>query len=248
MVWNKINIFKKKEKSSEIYFSDDKNSFEQKDERKLEYEKAKKEYIDNTMNQAKQVHSWKMAFMLTFILMMISICYSFYLASRSTLIPYVIEVDETGNAKGINPVYEIAYNPSELTKEYFIRKLIYNSRTITLDNVTNGAFYTENMYFLSPVAKEKYHIFLTQDELTEKIKNGITRKITIVSLNKIAGTGNSYQARWNEESFDSTGNLFKTEKMLGTFILKASDNITLESARFNPLGIIIEDYILTKES
>ena len=32
MIWNKINILKKKEKSSEIYFSDDKNSFEKKDE------------------------------------------------------------------------------------------------------------------------------------------------------------------------------------------------------------------------
>ena len=98
------------------------------------------EYINNTVNQAKVIHTWKMAFFITSVMLSVSVCYSFYLAQRSTLIPYVIEVDETGNAKGINPAYQIAYNPTELSKDYFIRQLIYNSRTITLDNVTNGVF------------------------------------------------------------------------------------------------------------
>ena len=44
MIWKKRNIFKKREKSPDLYFSDDENYFEKKDERKLEYEKAKKEY------------------------------------------------------------------------------------------------------------------------------------------------------------------------------------------------------------
>ena len=242
------NLLKKNNSSGTIFVPDEKEKNKSKDERTLSYEKAKKEYLDNVMNQAKALNSWKMAFIFTFITMLISICYSFYLAQRSTLIPYVIEVDQTGNAKGINPAYQINYNPTELSKEYFIRQLIYKSRTITLDNVTNGSFYSQNMYFLSDIAKEKYHIFLKQDGLTEKIKQGLTRKVTINSLNKIAGTTNSYQARWFEEIFDSNGEYNKTVNMLGTFILKVDQPITLEIAQFNPLGIIIDDYNITKEN
>lgn len=241
-------LFKKNNSSGTFFVPDEKKKKESKDERILAYEKARREYLDNTMNQAKALNSWKMSFMLTFVLMILSVCYSFYLAQRSTLIPYVIEVDQTGNAKGINPAYQINYNPTELSKEYFIRELIYKSRTITLDNVTNGSFYSQNMYFLSDVAKEKYHVFLNQDGLTEKIKEGITRKVTINSLNKIAGTTNSYQARWTEESFDSTGEPDGMVKMLGTFILKVNQPITLQSAQFNPLGIIIDDYTITREN
>ena len=152
------NIFlKPKSKKSGTFFVPDKDKNETKDERVLAYEKAKGQYIDNTVNQAKTLHTWKMAFFVTFIMMSISICYSFYLASRSTLIPYVIEVDETGNAKGINPAYQIAYNPEELSKEYFIRELIYKARTITLDNVTNGTFYKNNMLWAWQYKNKQLH-------------------------------------------------------------------------------------------
>ena len=239
------NVFSKKNmRVSGTKIVPDKNS---KDKRVIEYEKAKMEYINNTVNQAKVIHTWKMAFFITSVMLSVSVCYSFYLAQRSTLIPYVIEVDETGNAKGINPAYQIAYNPTELSKDYFIRQLIYNSRTITLDNVTNGVFYKNNMYFLNQTAKEKYHQFIKVDNLTEKIKEGITRQVTISSINKIAGTDNSYQARWIEESFDSSGNAIGKVKMLGTFILKISQPTSLEKAHFNPLGIMIDDYTMTRD-
>lgn len=241
----KKSFLKKKEETSGAFNAPEEK---EKDGRKLEYEKAKMEYINNITNQAKALNSWKLAFFFTFLLAIISVSYSFYLAQRSTLIPYVIEVDETGNAKGINPVYQVAYNPEEMSKEYFIRELIYKSRTITLDNVLNGVFYKNNMYFLNPVAREKYHVFLKQDNLTEKIKEGITRQVTINSLNKIAGTNNSYQARWTEETFENTGASLGNQKMLGTFILKINQPTSLEKAHFNPLGIMIEDYTITKEN
>lgn len=239
------SVFSKKNKgASGAKNAPDENS---KNARTIAYEKAKMEYINNTVNQAKVIHTWKMAFFITAIMLSVSVCYSFYLAQRSTLIPYIIEVDETGNAKGINPAYQVAYNPDELSKDYFIRQLIYRSRTITLDNVTNGVFYKNNMYFLSQVAKEKYHKFLKEDKLTEKIENGLTRQITITSINKIAGTNNSYQARWFEETFDNTGISLGTQKMLGTFILQINQPTSLEKAHFNPLGIMINDYTMTKE-
>lgn len=235
----------KKNKESGAGFAPDK---EKKDSRTIAYEKAREEFLSQTINQAKVLNTWKMAFFITFLLMMISICYSFYLAQRSTLIPYVIEVDETGNAKGINPAYQVAYNPEEMSKEYFIRQLITKARTITLDNVTNGTFYRNNMYFLNPTAKEKYHVFIKQDNLTEKINSGITRQVTINSLNKIAGTNNSYQARWTEEEFNPDGSKSGTKKMLGTFILKINQPSSLEKAHFNPLGIMIEDFSMTREN
>lgn len=56
-----------------------------------------------------------------------------YLSTRSTLIPYVIEVDQTGNAKVINPAYQINYNLTEANKQYILKDWIKNARWITTD-------------------------------------------------------------------------------------------------------------------
>ena len=63
------------------------------------YEKSKKEFLDFYSSMAARLHTWKLISFLLLILTIICVSGIVYLSTRRSLIPYVIEVDVTGNAK-----------------------------------------------------------------------------------------------------------------------------------------------------
>ena len=190
-----------------------------------DYEKAKKEFLDFYGEMSARLHSWKLISFFMLITVIISVSGVVYLSTRSSLIPYVIEVDETGNAKGINPAYQVTYNPSEANIEYFLQKSII---------------------FLTREMKEKYNQIVKNENWTDMIKNGFSRDVQIESVNKVAGTEDSYQVRWTENLY-KRGAFFDSKKVLAIFSIATEQPKNLEELQTNPLGIKITDFHMTNE-
>ena len=195
------------------------------------YEKAKKNFLDFYSSMAARLHTWKL---MSFLLLIL------------TIIPYVIEVDETGNAKGINPAYQINYDPGEANIQYYLKEFVNNSRWLSSDTVLQGNFYQSAIAFLTTETKEKYNQIVKGENWTEMIKNGFTRDVQIESINKVAGTNNSYQIRWVENVYNK-GTLIDTKRILGIFSIKIEQPRNLEELQQNPLGIKISDYHISNE-
>lgn len=211
------------------------------------YEKAKKEHYDMYMKQAKSIHSWKKAFMLSMLFNICSFSIAGYLATRSELIPYVIEVDETGNAKGINPATQKKYIPQEAEKEYFIKEFIKRTRLISLDVDVLNSNFTTNRYYLGGMARKKYLKMLEKEDTTELVKAEMTRSIQIQSFNKLTGAENSYQARWEEILYSKSGDELQKRNYTGIFTIEIEQPKTLDELEINPLGIKISDFSLSIE-
>ena len=213
---------------------------------KNDYEKAKKEFVDFYGDMAARLHSWKLISFIMLILVIISVSGIVYLSTRSSLIPYVIEVDQTGNAKGINPAYQINYEPTEANIQYYLQNFVNKSRWISTDQVLQGNFYTESIAFLSKEMKEKFDEIVRDENWTEMIKNGFSRDVQIESINKVAGTKDSYQIRWKETVYQR-GNFVDSKKFLAIFSIKIEQPKNLTDLQQNPLGIKIVDYHITNE-
>lgn len=211
------------------------------------YEKAKREHFDMYMKQAKSIQSWKMAFMISMAFNICALSITGYLSTRSQLIPYVIEVDETGNAKGINPAMQKKYIPQDSEKEYFLREFIKRSRLISLDVDILNRNFTINKYYLTSMARKKYLNMLDKENTNELVKNEMTRTIQIQSFNKLAGTENSYQARWEEILFSKAGDELQKRKYIGLFTITIEQPKNLDELENNPLGIRISDFSLSIE-
>ena len=194
---------------------------------KNDYEKAKKEFLDFYGDMAARLHSWKL---ISFIM----------------LILVIIEVDQTGNAKGINPAYQINYEPTEANIQYYLQNFVNKSRWISTDQVLQGNFYTESIAFLSKEMKEKFDEIVRGENWTEMIKNGFSRDVQIESINKVAGTKDSYQIRWKETVYQR-GNFVDSKKFLAIFSIKIEQPKNLTDLQQNPLGIKIVDYHITNE-
>lgn len=211
------------------------------------YEKAKQEHFDMYMKQSKSIQSWKMAFMFSMAFNICALSITGYLTTRSQLIPYVIEVDQTGNAKGINPAMQKKYVPQEAEKEFFLREFIKRSRLISSDvDVLNTNFST-NRYFLTPPAQKKYLRMLKSEDTDSLVQGDMTRTIQIQSFTKLAGTENSYQARWEEVLFSKAGDELQKRNYTGIFTINIEKPQNLNELENNPLGIKISDFSLSIE-
>jgi len=210
------------------------------------YEKAKQEYLEHISKTTNALHSWKLIALFSLITTGISICTVTYLSTRSSLIPYVIEVDQTGNAKGINPAYQTNYEPTEVNIQFYLREFVHNARWISSDIVLQGIFYKKSIALLGREAKEKYNKLVENENWKDMIAEGFTRDVQIESVNKISGTFNSYQIRWRETIYKK-GSLVNEKKLSGIFAIEVEQPRELEELKYNPLGIRIQDYHITNE-
>ncbi len=211
------------------------------------YDKAKQEHYDIYAKQSKSIHSWKIAFFISMAFCICTLGITGYLTTRSTLIPYVIEVDETGNAKGINPALQKKYIPQEQEKEYFLREFIKRSRNLSSDIGIVNSNFSINKYFLTTKASNKYLRMIEREKIKELVNDEYTRNIQIQTITKMAGTQNSYQARWKEFLFNKQGEEVQSRNYTGIFTLEIMIPNNLLELEVNPLGIKISDFSLSIE-
>lgn len=218
------------------------------EERIINYELIKEEYQNNILMQKKALHSWKLAFFLTFILLIISILFNWNLTTKSQLIPYVIEVDsKSGYATKFSLANRINYSVNESNKEYYLKEILRNMRTVPRDAVLLSKNHKKNLYFFNGASTNKYKELLMKEGIKEMLKDNSARDINIMSINKIAGSENNYQIRWNETTWSSNGEELIENSLIGTFSLIIKEPKSAEELENNPLGIIIQDFSISKE-
>lgn len=223
-----------------------------KEDRIIGYEEAKNEFYNMFASQERKIRTLNIQLIVALIVIIISILFNWNLTTKSKLIPYVIEVDQTGNAKAINPAYQTNYVPMEAQKKYFLNRLLLNMRTITRDPVVNGRNYQDNLFFLNEPTQNKYQELITSESknenLTAMLKDGVVREVEVISFNKRAGIKNLYDLHWTENYYNASGNLIMKQNMISQFTIEQQKPSTIEQMDKNPLGIIVTDFTITKQN
>lgn len=218
------------------------------EERIINYDAIREEHQNNILMQKKATHSWKLAFFLTFLLLMVSILFNWNLTTKSQLIPYVIEVDsKSGYATKFSLANKINYSVNESNKEYYLKEIIRNMRIIPRDAVLLSKNHKKNLYFFNNISINKYKELLSKEGIKEMLKDNSARDISITSINKTAGSENNYQIRWNETTWSKNGEELIENSLIGTFSLVIKEPKSVEELENNPLGIIVQDFSISKE-
>lgn len=232
---DKVKIFEKKSKP---------NKNEVKNE--VNYEKAKEELFDFYAQQSKRIMTYKILAFLLIGLTTVSTLSCVYLARTSKLIPYVIEVDKVGEAKAIRRA-EQQYVPKEMENRYFLRDIVIKMRTIPRDNVLFSRNFQQLSYFLSAPMLKKHENTLLREDTNELAKQLISRDVIINSFNKLPNVKDTYQIKWTEKMFSAEGEEINTSNFNGLFKIIIEQPKEIDEININPLGIIVEDFSLSKE-
>lgn len=211
------------------------------------YEKARSLFENQLLNLSKALHTWKILSFICLSIAFIAVIGNIYLSTRGSLIPYVIEVDETGNAKAINPAYQKEYVPKEEFLIYSLKEYVKNSRWISLDPVLQNTLYTNALNFLNEAMQEKLKNISLEENLSQLIQDKYSRDVQINSAIKVAGTKNTYQLKWKEILYSPIGDILFSKTLVGIFTISIEQPKTLEELNRNPLGIYIIDFHISIE-
>ena len=211
------------------------------------YEKAVEAFENQLLNISKALHTWKILAFICLGIAFLALSGNIYLSTRSTLIPYVIEVDEAGNAKAINPAYQKDYEPKEEFLIYSLKEFVRNFRWISLDPVVQNSLYSKAMNLLTEPMQEKLKEISLEENLSNLIQEKYTRDVQINSVIKVAGTKNTYQIKWREILYSSSGDILLNKTLVGIFTISIEQPQTLQELDRNPLGVYIVDFHITTE-
>ena len=211
------------------------------------YEKAVEAFENQLLNISKALHTWKILAFICLGIAFLALSGNIYLSTRSTLVPYVIEVDEAGNAKAINPAYQKNYEPKEEFLIYSLKEFVRNFRWISLDPVVQNSLYSKAMNLLTEPMQEKLKEISLEENLSNLIQEKYTRDVQINSAIKVAGTKNTYQIKWREILYSSSGDILLNKTLVGIFTISIEQPKTLQELDRNPLGVYIVDFHITIE-
>lgn len=211
------------------------------------YEKAVEAFENQLLNISKALHTWKILAFICLGIAFLALSGNIYLSTRSTLVSYVIEVDEAGNAKAINPVYQKNYEPKEEFLIYSLKEFVRNFRWISLDPVVQNSLYSKAMNLLTEPMQEKLKEISLEENLSNLIQEKYTRDVQINSAIKVAGTKNTYQIKWREILYSSSGDILLNKTLVGIFTISIEQPKTLQELDRNPLGVYIVDFHITTE-
>lgn len=209
------------------------------------YNKAATEY-DNIIGSAIiRAKNWRYCAYLSLTLSIILAVGLIAQSFKSTVTPYVIEVDSTtGMARAIGPAKEGTYNPQDAEIKYFIKQFIMNTRTVPIDAVLfNKNWDNARALMRKNLAVKMNQMFETDTQMNSFGKQTVLP--TIVSINK--ATKDTYQVRWTEEVYDLSGGRKYIVPMTGLFTIELDqprDEATLQA---NPIGVYISDLNWSKD-
>ena len=205
------------------------------------YEKAVEAFENQLLNISKALHTWKILAFICLGIAFLALSGNIYLSTRSTLIPYVI------NAKAINPAYQKNYEPKEEFLIYSLKEFVRNFRWISLDPVVQNSLYSKAMNLLTEPMQEKLKEISLEENLSNLIQEKYTRDVQINSAIKVAGTKNTYQIKWREILYSSSGDILLNKTLVGIFTISIEQPKTLQELDRNPLGVYIVDFHITTE-
>ena len=172
-----------------------------------------------------------------------------HLASQSTFIPYVVEVDKLGQAATVKRA-DRAGQIDERVVHASLASFIHDVRMVSFDrNAQNDAIWRVYAMLQSgDPATNKITDFMQDPATSPTLRaNEVSVGIEIVSV--LRQTEETWEITWTEKVWDRQGIRLEQYRMRGLLTIYAvppTSSTTEAEIRRNPLGIFIRDFTWSK--
>lgn len=161
---------------------------------------------------------------------------------RSSITPYVVEVDRLGEVRAVAPATEI-YQPTEAELAYHLEQFIRRVRSLPLDPIV----LRENWLAAYDTVSDRGAATLneyarTNDPFARIGQTSIAVEVTSV----VRASANSFQVRWMERAY-TNGALASTERWTAILTILLKPPHDEQRLRKNPLGIYVDGLNWSRE-
>lgn len=190
--------------------------------------------------------NWRMMACMSMVLNIALVCGIAFIGSRSSIVPYIVQVDNRSGAVLSVDRVDARSQANETEVEYFLWNVTRKARTLPKDLVIYKQNWDEVYAYLDQSCANKMNNMAIAEDYQTKISNNYTTMLKLKGFNKYSGQDNTYQIRWDETMYDATGKVISNYSMEAFYTIDFVA-VTNENIHLNPLGIQIKDFSISQE-
>ena len=205
------------------------------------YMRARQEYDDLIGNAVVRASNWRTACYISLFSLIISITGLIIVSNNNKIIPYVIEVTDTGKVKLTGKAENNQYNPGKAVIHYFLSDYVKNICSVPMDKVLLRNNILKAYNFVTNNGKNILNAYMKEKKPFEK--NNYASMVEISHILEIKK--GSYQVQWTEKSFQD--NILSCQVVyVGIFSIQIIQPETEKEIKINPLGLYIDFFSISK--
>ena len=155
-------------------------------------------------------------------------------AGRSTITPYVVEIDTLGQTRAVGPAIA-AYEPTDAQIAYHLARFIENVRSLSIDPIVVRQNWLRAYDYATDRAANTLNDYARENDPFSRVGQ---RTVTVEVTSIVRSSGDSFDVRWREQSFEN-GTLAATTRYTAVLSIILQPPRTEEALRKNPLGIYV---------
>ncbi len=155
-------------------------------------------------------------------------------AGRSTITPYVVEVDTLGDVRTVGPAVA-AYEPTDAQIAYHLARFIENVRSLSIDPIVVRQNWLRAYDYATDRGATTLNDYARENDPFSQVGR---RTVTVEVTSIVRASDDSFELRWREQVFEN-GALSGTTRYTAVLSIVLQPPRTEEALRQNPLGIYV---------
>lgn len=206
------------------------------------YQKAGQVWDERIGSARVQARNWRLMAFGCLALSLLIVGGLLWQLGRSTVTPYVVEVDTHGQVRAIGPALE-AYRPADAQIARELERFIRNVRSLPLDPVVLRTNWLEAYDYATDRGATALNTYARDNDPFARVGR-VTVAVEVTSV--VRASESSFQLRWTERSTvnGSPGGVERWTAIVTVVMQPPRDEVRL---RKNPLGIYVNGLDWSRE-
>jgi type IV secretion system protein VirB5 len=206
------------------------------------YQKAAQLWDDRMGSARVQARNWRMAAFLSLGLSLALAGGLVWQSGRSTITPWVVEVDKAGQVRAVGEAAE-SWNPTDAQIAFHLARFVGAVRSLPTDPIVVRQNWLEAYDFATDRGAQALNEYARADDPFAKVGR-VSVAVEVTSV--VRASPDSFQIRWIEKTF-TDGTLSATDRWTAIVSIVLERPRNADRLRKNPLGIYVNGLNWSRE-
>jgi type IV secretion system protein TrbF len=206
------------------------------------YQSAQQQWDERLGSSRVQAANWRLMAFGNLVVTASAVGILVWQTGRSSITPYVVEVDRRGDAHAVGPALE-AYQPTDAQIEYQLEHFIRNVRSLPLDPIVLRQQWLEAYDYATDRAAATLNAYARTNDPFARVGHA---SIAVEVASVVRASPNSFQVRWVEHAYVD-GSPGASEHWTAILSIVLQPPRDAERLRHNPLGIYVDGLDWSRE-
>jgi type IV secretion system protein TrbF len=198
---------------------------------------------DERLGSARvQAMNWRLAALCSIAVSVLLGAALAIMVTRSSVTPYVVEIDRVGELRAIGPAVE-ASRPTDTHIAHFLAEFIENIRSASIDPVVVRTNWLRAYDYVTDHGAQVLNAYARDADPFAKI-GSTTVAVAVISV--VRAPGDAFEVRWKEQTYEN-GAIVKSEHFTGVAAVVFKSPHTVAALKKNPLGLYVHAFNFSRD-